>query len=243
MAAGTVLAVIALAGAFYYPGPGAADRPTPACASALVVGLRGNGDTADAGHGMGDDSWAVAGRLGGRLAGRLGVAMMGFPYRTGPWWRIGGDVRSGAAALLAFLEDRHRRCPSERLVLIGQSEGAAVVHLTLPSLGDRLAAATLLADPLRVASSGFDDLESPYDGILVPFLVGGWQGVRPMHDVVPTSMTARVRSYCLRDDPVCNASPTAIWQRTDRDVHTTYRHNPNGVADRAAEFAAALLLR
>jgi hypothetical protein len=127
--------------------------------------------------------------------------------------------------------------------LIGQSEGAAVAHLTLPSVGSHLAAAVLLADPLRVANSAYDAINGTHHGILTHLLLGAWGAVGPVRDVVPASMTTQVRSYCLQDDPVCDPSPATLWQRVKGiDVHTTYRYNPNCVADRAASFAASRLL-
>jgi hypothetical protein len=235
--------LVAAIAVFYFPGPGIPRVWAPGCTTVLVVGLRGNGDTIEYDHGMGGDSWAVAERVGITLSGRLDVAFVGFTYNSGPWWRIGGHIESASIALSWYLSDRHRKCPSETLTLIGQSEGAAVVHLTLPSIGSQLAAAVLLADPLRVANSAYDATNGTHDGILTHLLLGAWRGVGPLRDVVPASMTTRVRSYCLRDDPVCDPSPATLWQRVKgTDVHTTYRYNPDCVADRAASFAASRLL-
>ncbi|HEY7199088.1 MAG TPA: cutinase family protein, partial [Candidatus Dormibacteraeota bacterium] len=180
-AGAAVAAVVAFGALFSYPGPGVASGGAPACAAVLVVGLRGNGDTPVGGHGMGDDSWAVASRLSG-------VAVYGFPYATGPWWRLGGHVRAAASALAAFLGDRARGCPDERLVLLGQSEGAAVVHLALPSVGAQLAAAVLLADPLRLAGGQMDDLGRPPGGLLAPVLLGPIGGLGQPREVVPGAL-------------------------------------------------------
>ena len=236
--AALLAAAVAFGVLFSYPGPGVAAGGAPGCAAVLVIGLRGNGDTPGAGHGMGDDSWAVASRLAARLPG---LATYGFPYTTGPWWRLAGHVRAAAGALDAFAHNRARRCPGERLALIGQSEGAATVHLAVPALGGELAAAILLADPLRVAGSPEDDLRSPTGGLLAPAMLGPAGGLGPPREVIPAAMAGRVRSYCLAGDPVCNATPGALLGRTRGDVHTTYRFNPEGVADRAADFAAARL--
>jgi hypothetical protein len=241
-----VVAIAVAAAVFAAPGPGVAGTPAPACAQALVVGLRGNGDTLDHDDGMGGDAATVARRLRDRLSGRLGVTLVGYPYTTGPWWRVGGHVRSAAAALTRYLDERRRTCPAERLALIGQSEGAAVVHLALPSAGPQLAVAVLLADPLRVARSVYDAApDAPDDGVLAHLLLGAWAGAGPVRDVVPPALTARVRSYCLTEDPVCDPGAGDLWRRVEGgvDVHTTYRLDPEGIADRAADFAAATLLR
>lgn len=235
-------AAVALAISFFSPGPAPTSSSAPACASVLIVGLRGNGDGPDAGHGMGDDSWAVAGRVEDALASRPPIRAIGFPYDPGPALRLGGHVRTAAVGLAAFAADRHSRCPAERLLLIGQSEGAAIVHLALARVGSQLAAAVLLADPLRVAGSAYDDLGNHEDGLLVQVLLGSWGGVGPVQDVVPIAFTSRVRSYCLSADPVCDATPANLAGRVRTDVHTTYRFNPGGIADRAAGFAVMHLV-
>jgi hypothetical protein len=244
-AAAVVVTVLAVGVVFLYdPGPGPRTPPARGCAAALVVGLRGNGDGFDAGHGLGDDSWAVAGRLAARLDGRLDATSIGFPYATGPGQQIVAHVDAASKALGAYLRARQRRCPAERLVLIGQSEGAAVVHLALPSIGGQLAGAVLLADPARLAASPYDVIRSTHDGILARVLLGRWTGLLGTpRDVVPASMTARVRSYCLPTDPVCDPSPATELQGVFGGVHTSYRDNPDGVADMAAGFAAARLLQ
>lgn len=236
-----VVAAAALA-TFSYPGPAPSSQGAPACASVLIVGLRGNGDIPSAGHGMGDDSWAVARRVENALAGRLVTNAIGFPYDPGPPWRLGGHVRTAVVGLAAFAADRHSRCPAERLLLIGQSEGAATVHLTLARLGSQLAAAVLLADPLRVGGSAYDDLSGHEDGLLVHVLLGARGGLGPVQEVVPAALTSRVRSYCLSADPVCDANPANLAGRLRTDVHTTYRFNPGGIAERAAAFAVMHLV-
>src|SRR5262245_35706187 len=183
---------------------------------------------------MGDDSWAVAQRVENALAGRLVISAIGYPYDAGPPWRLSGHVRTAVGGLAAFAADRHSRCPAERLVLIGQSEGAATVHLTLTRLGSQLAAAVLLADPLRVGGSAYDDLGGHDDGLLVHVLLGAWGGLGPVQDGVPAALTPRVRSYCLAADPVCAATPVNLAGRLRTDVHTRYRFDPGGIADRAA---------
>ena len=104
------------------------------------------------------------------------------------------------------------------------------------------AAAVLLADPLRVAGSPYDDLGSGQDGLLAHLLMGTWGGFGPVEDVIPPAMRGRVHSYCLGEDPVCNATPTALLASTRKNVHKSYRNNPGRIADRAAAFAASRLL-
>lgn len=216
----------------------------PACGPLLVVGLRGNGDPLERDRGMGEDTWAVAQRLSRRLPPGLHAALAGFPYDTGPAWRVVDHVPPASKQLATYLADRHQRCPRERLVLIGQSEGAAVVHLALPSVGSQLAAAVLLADPARLGDAPYDVPRSSRGGLLAGVLLGGWGSLLggAVRDDVPASAASRLRSYCLRGDPVCESSPLAILQAWRSSVHTSYRYNPDGVADAAAAFAASRAL-
>jgi hypothetical protein len=232
-----VAAVLLAIGAtvFYYPGPGVQGAPAPPCGAALLVGLRGNGDALDGDQGMGADTLAVVRAFAAR---RQGVTAVAYPYTTGLWWRIGGHMRSTTAALTAYLAGRHRRCPGERLLLVGQSEGAGIVHLALPALGSQLAGAVLVADPLRLASSPYDVIRSSNDGVLTHLLLGRAGGVGPPRDVVPAALTAAVRSYCLHADPVCDPSSETEVPGIRDGVHQSYRNNA-GVVAMAADFLAS----
>jgi hypothetical protein len=220
-------------------GPRPVAGPQPGCAAVLVVGLRGIGDPLDRDEAMGADARPVVERLRARLAGRLAVAAAGFPYDTGPAWRVVDHVRSAAGELAGYLASRRARCPGERLVLVGQSEGAAVIHLALPAAGGQLAAAVLLADPARVAGAPYDTARGRHDGVLAPALLGGWGGP---HDAVPAAVVPRVRSYCLPGDTICDADPAGALPALRSHVHSSYRRNPGGVEDAAADFAAGTLL-
>jgi len=224
--------------------PRPATGPRPDCAAVLVVALRGIGDPVDRDQGMGADTLPVVDRIRARLGGRLALAAAGFPYDTGPAWRVVDHVRSAAGELGAYLASRRRRCPGERLVLVGQSEGAAVIHLALPATGDQLAAVVLLADPARVAGAPYDTAVGRHDGVLARVLLGGWGGLLGggVRDDVPASMASRVRSYCLPGDAVCDADPARALPALHSHVHSSYRRNPGGVADAAADFAAARAL-
>ncbi len=231
------LLAVSAAGVIIATRPLPAANPMPPCAPLLVVGLRGSGDTLTRDGGMGADVRAVVSRLSLRLSDRVAFASLGYPYDTGPLWRVVDHVTSASRELAAYLAARHRRCPAERLVAIGQSEGAAVLHLALPSIGPQLSAGVLMADPARVAAAPYDRAKGPHDGALAGLLLG--PGAR---DDVPASLTARVRAFCLRGDPVCDASvPSASWQLRTH-VHTRYRDDVEGVADAAATFAASRAL-
>ena len=99
----------------------------------------------------------------------------------------------------------------------------------------------LLADAARVAGTAYDTLASRWNGVLAPLVLSSrWTLQGPtVQDNLPNRMTDRVRSYCLAGDAVCNFSPGASPQLFHSSVHTSYRRKPDGVADAAANFAAA----
>jgi hypothetical protein len=239
-----LLAAASAAALVLAPTPAPPAVPVPACSAVLVVGLRGSGDPLTRDGGMGADTAAVAHRLSRQLPAGLAVTLLGYPYDSGPVWRVAKHVTAAAGQLGGYLAGRHRRCPVERLIVIGQSEGAAVVHLALPALGAQLAAAVLLADPARLAGAPYDASGGSHDGILAGPLLGGWRGLvgGDLRDNVPAPMAMRVSSYCLPGDAVCDAGPSALLQAFWSGVHTSYRNNPGGVADAAAAFAASHVL-
>src|SRR5262249_7313591 len=119
--------------------------------------------------------------------------------------------------------------------------GAAVVHLALPTATSARMTVVLLADAARVAGTAYDTLASRWNGVLAPLVLSSrWTLQGPtVQDNLPNQMTDRVRSYCLAGDAVCNFSPGASPQLFHNSVHTSYRRNPDGIADAAANFAAA----
>lgn len=204
--------------------------PEPDCMALLTVGLRGNGDPLTSDAGMGGDTRAVVVGISRRLPG-IKAAGVAFPYVTGTPPQIVAHIRAGSRMLVAYLAERGRRCPAERVVLVGQSEGAAIVHLALPAVGGQLAAAVLLADPARLAGAPYDSLASTNDGILAWALMSG------RADDLPASIEPMVRSYCLATDPVCDPSPATELRGMRDNIHTAYRHDP--IAERAADFVAS----
>jgi len=224
------------------PSPRASSLPSPLCSDVLMVALRGNGDLTSQDNGMGGDARVVVDGLSRRFAGVLDTTAVGFPYVTGPPAQVMAHVRSAARLLQAYLDDRTRRCPTEHLVLVGQSEGAAALHLALPLIGHQLVASVLLADPARVSRTSYDDLRSPNDGLLARLLLAGLNDIgRPVPDPVPASLLQAVRSYCLSTDPVCDPTVSTELQGMRSGIHTTYRDNPDGIVDRAVAFAASLV--
>jgi len=234
------LAIIVAAALLFDPSPGSSSLPNPPCSAVLIIGLRGNGDPLDQDHGMGGGVWAVTERLTARLAGQVEAGWTAFPYSTGPPWLAPQHAASASRLLSSYLAHRRQLCPAEQWVLIGQSEGAAVVHLSLPTAMNAGMTVVLVADAARVAGTVYDTLASRWNGVMAPLVLSSrWTLQGPAVQDNITRMADRVRSYCLAGDPVCNFSPGALPQLLHSSVHTSYRRNPDGIADAAASFAAA----
>jgi hypothetical protein len=215
-----------------------ADRP---CSEVEVVGLRGHNDPLEEWEGAGADVQALTAVLRQRLQGQHSAELFGFPYRQardtfGLPLRVGRNVPPSAQLLRDYIERRSRQCPTTRLVVVGQSEGAAIAHWAYPEIESRITAMVLLGDPLHDPRANYAvDLGNRHHGQLTISLALDPLRFR-FKDRIPAG-AARVRSFCLPHDQVCGLNPF------DREpsAHIRYRENSPGpdhlgLLDRAAEF-------
>jgi cutinase len=225
----------------------AAERP---CTDVELIGLRGSGDPEHGSAGLGADVFALAWRVRQAVAAsRFGsLDVYALPYEQGDLVlgapvSVPRDIAPGAALLDSYLDARAAACPSERKVVVGQSEGAAVAHWAYPATAKRLRALVLLGDPFHLRDTVYDQYLGPAgDGQLTP-----WLGLdlRSRHwgDPITASDAVKVRSFCLPHDQVCSLDPFDHYPTT----HLSYRHNPapgsstTGVLERAAGFLLARL--
>jgi hypothetical protein len=234
-----LVSIVVLAVLFNIPGSASVAWPDQGCTTALVVGLRGNGDGTDSYGGMGGDTRGVVNHLLPKLQSRLPTAAVPFLYDTGPTVQVGGHIKTGSQALVSFMTVRHQKCANERWVLVGQSEGAAIVHWSLGSLPYQVAAVVLLADPTWVSDARYAVADGSGYGVISQPMLGADAGFGPITDHVPARMAGRVRSHCLRGDPACDFSGLALLQRARGiDIHTSYRYH-SALLEDAATFAAS----
>lgn len=212
------------------------------CSWLEVVGLRGHGDPPTE---IGDDVRAVVIRLQTRLGPERLADVVPFAYEQGPdvgvvpLW-LPRDVSAGARALEEYVHRRSAACPGEPLVVIGQSQGAALAHLALPRIGDAVTAAVLLGDPLHLSGAPYNaDLGPTPNGALTPWLgLGVDTSRRNWTDPVSDRLASKVISYCLPHDQVCGLN---LLDRAP-NAHLDYRLNPTvpgkraGVLDLAVGF-------
>jgi len=217
------------------------------CARLQIVGVRGHSDPPSD---VGPDVHALIVLLEARLGPDRSADVVSLPYEQGPSLgivpiRVPRDISSGADALDEYLRLRSATCPAEPKVLVAQSEGAALTHLALPRVAERVEAVVLLGDPLHLSSAPYNEnLGQTSDGELVPWMGMGIDVARrTWADPVPPSTAPRIRSYCFTHDHVCS------HYLIDRQpsAHLDYRNNPvatgsdRGVLDQAVDFIVGRL--
>ncbi len=162
-----------------YPAPPATAQ---SCAAVDVVVARGTQEPGYLGSEVGDPLYGV---LSDRLPMSTTAYRVNYPADLTDTYSIG----DGSADLVAHLAHQAAVCPEQRFVLVGYSQGAAVVHTALGTgatldvpgavrvdgdLGSRVAVVLLFGDPLRLI---------------------GWN--------LPEGYLWRTGNYCTTGDPVC----------------------------------------
>ncbi|MRH92727.1 cutinase family protein [Nocardia sp. SYP-A9097] len=147
-------------------------------------------------RGTGEPGWlgdVVGNQLYGMLQDRLPVSITAYPVAYPADYSF--DVGAGTADLVGHLAAQAAACPAQRFIVVGYSQGAAVVHAALGTgavtwypgrvqlpgdLGSRIAAVLLFGDPMRAI---------------------GWN--------VPDWYVGRTGDWCTGGDPVCGAGMNA----------------------------------
>ncbi|WP_067689195.1 cutinase family protein [Nocardia jejuensis] len=171
------------------------------CAAVDVVVARGTGEPGWLGSAVGDP-------LYGMLQDRTRVSTSAYSVAYPADYSF--DIGRGSADLVSHVSAQAAACPDQQFILVGYSQGAAVVHAALGTgavsghvqlpgyLADRVSSVLLFGDPMRLI------------GWTVP---GGWLG--------------RTGNWCTAGDPVCGGGMNA-------PAHVSY----GGSFVAAANFAA-----
>ncbi|GGF49661.1 hypothetical protein GCM10011519_24500 [Marmoricola endophyticus] len=194
---------------------GAASPSADGCADLVVLGLRGQGQSASKAQGVGDEVLGVVRAIGARLPASQSLSLVAVrhPARLSPTQAsYDADVATGVRMVQRHLDRLARRCPGSAVGLVGFSEGAQVVHLAAARTDHRLAFVALMGDPLRRPAGAGRELH------LGTRVTGrGSNGAGP-------PFPARVRPYvveaCVAGDNVCNVPPTGRVG----GVSETHRH-------------------
>lgn len=206
------------------------------CGDVLFLGARGSGQAAggaavDAGTGMGPQVYAAYQRMVTDRPDRT-IAPRAVVYPAQEVQAIALDADAYFSGLEQGVRDVKRtlrsealRCPDQRLVLAGYSQGAMVMHRALQDLSAaqdpaavdilaRLDGALLLADGDRLPKDRTTNYGSAGRSQGISYEVG--QQSRARGTRLPKKLANRVQSVCEQADTVC-------------DFHSLFQANAAGV--------------
>ena len=221
------------------PPPAQARLVTDRCADLIVLGLRGQGQSARAADGVGAEVQASTRALVEHLDGgeRVRLEAIRYPADAAPSMAaFDRDVEAGRVELLARHAELGSSCPRSKFVLIGYSEGADVVHRAVASMSAKqasnLAVVAVLGDPLRIQTDRVST-ETYGSGHLDGrgSLNGGPRWGSDVRD--------RVITFCHADDNVCNA-PVSGRRGGISPVHRTFYENPASARMTAERMARVI---
>lgn len=228
------------------PPASGSSQPAPVCQDVVLLAARGSNEApqgsasyeSDKFHGMGTYGYFAADAIEAALrdagsAATLERRAIRYPALQFPafttsvsWSAYVRALLQGAFGLRDAVRTLASSCPSSRVVLVGASQGAAVVRLGLQLLtGDeraRVVAVGLVGDLSRVAGGSetvWQSASTPITGqakarsglVAAPLLLSG------SATALPGDVAARTLSLCHPTDVVCAAGPGS-----DIDGHLAY---------------------
>jgi cutinase len=258
LASAAVVAMTALVAA-----PAAATLPAPpnwggtGCPTFLIIGMRGSGESYDGPHGMSTTAGPAADSLAGELAVKYSGATfsyesLNYPAAGVTWSNMtNGTWRNsriqGTNALEGELNADATNCPATTTMLVGYSQGAAVINAAIGGLSqaalNQVGAVLLIADPYGENFQPYSHYLDHTNGVELPRPQTG--GILEQRYV--GAVAGRTVAICFSTDPVCDeSSPLGLgltnaqtlvnlWQNSS--VHSSYRQFP-GVLDTWATTAA-----
>jgi hypothetical protein len=193
---------------------------SPDCRDIKFIGVRGSGDTSS-------DLGAIATALSSSLAAKARAAGLSYDGYGVPYTAVGINwyklipgapgvillgqyrlsVRDGHNKLYGFIHEQVHDCPTEKLAVLGYSQGAQVVgdifskglgRLTSTELA-HVKAVVLVADPRFNSQERYDhgSFRNGRNGLL---------GARSPADL--TSVSNRLGAWCRKDDLICQGPGT-----------------------------------
>ncbi|MEV6280859.1 cutinase family protein [Nocardia sp. NPDC051832] len=167
--------------------------------------------------------------LATRIAQEHGGSVTELPY---PASRDADSSAKGAEALTSLLNTAAARCPGQRFVVLGYSQGARVTGEVL-SARNRLSdkAAAQVSAVAMFGNPNFNNAEPYNRGSFDPALTG----VQPRPAGALAQFADRLRDYCAAGDRVCNGGdPAAGFSNALTPGHVAYF--VDGTRDQAATF-------
>lgn len=243
--ASSTLAALTMGGTVMVATPAIAAQPSGACSSLnLFIGVRGTSAPGGSVPNSSGNAWQVGG-MGDQVQGIANHFKNDYPYNSGEFPTyveslnypasvdLGNSIAAGVAKLRAELNYLASCQLTPNIILVGHSQGAAVIDGVLKNPGNLSAKAkqqikgvALLGDPGHAANMPYSVMNTGNNGTLFltsteykainnTFRYWGWgQGSQnPNPTWVP-----RVRDYCFSGDAACTGN------LTDRGwyTHTLY---------------------
>jgi cutinase len=154
-------------------------------------------------------SWLLTGiarSISSRVGGQTSTYHVNYPAS----WNFVSSVPQGVTDLVRHLNDQASRCPDQKFVLLGYSQGAMVIGDALASPVDRTMgpsqtlsgdAASSVAAVVWFGDPRFRSGESYNAGDPA----AGANGVYPRRQGALAAFADRIRDYCASGDPVCQS--------------------------------------
>lgn len=146
------------------------------------------------------------------------------------------SIDAGVDSLDAAIDLRSQSCEDESIVLVGYSQGAAVIHRYLNRLEDRqdwdvmdrIAAVVLISDPDRVPGSRAQSFGGATSGAQGAAYFAGSLKLAPARRDIPADLADVTVSVCLKRDIVCDFTPRGLLTPTGTRIHTdSYKDKRN----------------
>ncbi|GAA1360526.1 cutinase family protein [Catellatospora chokoriensis] len=194
--------------------PAAAGGTTTTCAQVVAIAVRGTDEAAGTGTGPFGNTYTTGG-LGTpaavtaelKMTSSLQIRSAGLIYHAS--WDNAVSLADGPSHLLDELNALASNCPNTRTVLVGYSQGAAVIAYTLTfykvvmstTVRNNLAAVVFFGDPGYRQGELFNDPHNTSDGY----------GIRYRGPGELDWVASRLHSYCYEGDTVCDGPYTGNW--------------------------------
>lgn len=161
------------------------------------------------------------------------------------------SIDAGVGTLDTAIDLRSQGCEDESLVLVGYSQGAAVIHRYLSRIEDlqdwdvmdRIAAVVLISDPDRVPGSREQSFGGASAGAQGVAYYAGSLKLAPARRDIPTDLADVTVSVCLKRDIVCDFTPRGLvpgFFSTGKRIHTDSYKDKKNLTD-AINYVADLL--
>ncbi|XVQ86457.1 cutinase family protein [Microbispora siamensis] len=218
------------------------------CTSVNVVGLRGSGEPFDKYSGMGPANWAAYEKIHDRIPD---ARHTGIPYQAvaitpdalkviaADYWE---SIDFGSLILNRYLDQEIDRCPAQRIILLGYSQGAHLVGDMLPKywvdekFRSHIAAVVLFGDPRFNPDSPIDRENTSSK------LMGIWPSFNfSSPRIVSSAWFGNTRSYCSDGDWICNFSWANVKKCPLGSTCGHFGYDSSGVAAMAGAWAGNLV--